>query len=99
MTIDNVINIAHRLRDGRAIEMAEDYRQWVYEYLDRFSRELGMNNCPAEHLPAWIKVMTEWIEAISGIDAEIDRETAQALANAISELAQCLNGVIAGVHP
>jgi hypothetical protein len=89
--IDNVIDIARRLLDGRAVETAEDYRQWVYEYLDKFSREIGMNNCPAEHIPAWIKVLVEWVEVTSGIDAEIDRETAQALANAISELAGCLN--------
>jgi hypothetical protein len=39
----NVVEIASRLRDGRAVKTEEDFRQWVYEYLYRFSNEIGQD--------------------------------------------------------
>src|SRR5262245_52492085 len=39
-SMTTVLYIAARLRDGREIKTAEDFQQWVYEYIDRM--ELGL---------------------------------------------------------
>jgi hypothetical protein len=39
--------------------------------------------------------MVEWIEATNGICAEVDRENVQALADAVSKLAACLEKCLA----
>ena len=89
---DNVVEIAVRLRDGRAVKTEEDLRQWVYEYLDSFSNEIGQDHTPIDVFPAWIRVMTEWVDATSRCG--IDQENAQALASAIAELTDCLKRVL-----
>jgi hypothetical protein len=44
--------------------------------------------------PPMIRVMVEWVEAISGMSGEIDRETAQTLTDSISELSDCLRRLV-----
>ena len=90
MTEGNVIDMAFRLRDGRAVNTAEDHQQWLYEYFDRISREFGSDHVPGEIFPVMVRVMVEWVEAISGMDDELDLETARALADAASALTGCL---------
>jgi hypothetical protein len=77
-TADNVIEIAVRLRDGRAVKTDEDYQQWFYEYFDQLTKEIGRDRTPDQIFPAMIRVMVEWVEAIRGIDAECDLETVRA---------------------
>jgi hypothetical protein len=89
----NVVEIASRLRDGRAVKTEEDFRQWVYEYLYRFSNEIGQDWTPIDVFPAWTRVMVEWCDATSGVG--VDPENAQALAAAIGELTTCLKRVLA----
>jgi hypothetical protein len=86
----NIIDLAIRLRDGRAVITAEDHQQWIYEYLDRFSRDIGTDHVPAEVFPVWVRVMVEWAEQVRGLDAEQDLETARALADAVRDLTDCL---------
>jgi hypothetical protein len=90
---DKVVEIASRLRDGRAVKSEEDFRQWVYEYLDSFSKEIGQDQTPINVFPVWSRVMVEWCDATSGLGC--DRENAQALAAAISELTNCLRKILA----
>ena len=89
--LDNVVYSTARLRDGREIKTTDDYLQWVYEYLDSFSNEIGQEWTPVEIFPVWTRVMVEWCDTLSGI---YDREDAQALAAAIGELTKCLNRVL-----
>jgi hypothetical protein len=77
---DNVVEIA-------------SFRQWVYKYLDSFSSEIGQDHTPIDVFPVWIRVMVEWCDDTSGLGC--DRENAQALAAAISELTKCLRRVLA----
>ena len=84
----NIIELFNRLRDGREIKTGEDFQQWVYEYLDSFSQEIGMDWTPIDIFPAITKVMVEWCEATRGCGA--DRENAEALARAIGELTGAL---------
>ena len=60
----------------------------MYEYLDSFSQEIGMDWTPIDIFPAITKVMVEWCEATRGCGA--DRENAEALARAIGELTGAL---------
>jgi hypothetical protein len=90
---DNVLEIAYRLRNGRAVKTEEDFRQWVYEYLERFSNQIGQDRTPIDVFSAWTRVMVEWCDATSGHG--VDRENAQALAAAIGELTNCLQRVLA----
>jgi hypothetical protein len=94
-TADNVIEIALRLRDGRAVKTEEDRQQWFYEYLDQLSQEWGSDNTPAEIFPAMVRVMVEWIEATHGMYAECDLENVRALADAVSDLTGCLRKCLA----
>jgi hypothetical protein len=94
-TTDNVVDIRCRLRDGRAIRTEEDRRQWYYEYLAEISQEWDLDSAPHEVFPAMVRVMVEWIEATNGICAEVDRENVQALADAVSKLAACLEKCLA----
>jgi hypothetical protein len=80
----NVVEIASRLRDGRAVKTEEDFRQWVYEYLDGFSKEIGQDWTPIDVFPVWTRVMVEWCDATNCHG--VDRQHAQALAAAIGEL-------------
>jgi hypothetical protein len=66
----NVVEIGSRLRDGRAVRTEEDFRQWVYEYLDRFSNEIGRDRTPIDVFPVWTRIMVEWCDATSchGVD-------------------------------
>jgi len=104
-TADNVIEIALRLRDGRAVKTEEDRQQWFYEYLDQLSQEWGGDgNTPVEVFPAMVRVMVEWVEATHGIhgtgtpcsiSAESDLEIVRALADAVSDLTGCLRECLA----
>ena len=91
MKTNNVVDVHCRLRDGREVITEEDYKQWVYEYLDSFSNEIGQDWTPIDIFPMWTRVLVEWCDALSGCDC--DRENAQALAAAISELTNCLERV------
>lgn len=86
-----VIEIASRLRNGHAVETDEDFRQWVYEYLDNL--ELGLDHTPIEMFPVLTRFMTEWCDTLAGIGCE--QENAQALAAAMGELASCLQRCLA----
>jgi hypothetical protein len=90
MTEDNILYIAGRLRDGRPIRTDADWAQWLYEYFDRLSHDLGSAHTPDEILPVVVRVMCEWVEAVRGLDPELDQETARALASAIGELTGAL---------
>jgi hypothetical protein len=97
-TADNVIEIALRLRDGRAVKTEEDCQQWFYEYLDQISQEWGGDgNTPAEIFPVMVRVMVEWIEATHGFCAESDLEDVRALADAVSDLNGCLRKCLASM--
>ena len=39
--MSNIVELSHRLRDGREIKTDADIRQWMYEYLDDFSQKIG----------------------------------------------------------
>ena len=80
----NIIELFNRLSDGREIKTDADFQQWVYEYLDGFSQEIGMDHTPIDIFPAITRVMVEWCEATRGCGA--DRENAEALASSIGEL-------------
>jgi hypothetical protein len=84
----NIIELFNRLSDGREIKTDADFQQWVYEYLDSFSREIGMDHTPIDIFPAITRVMVEWCEATSGCNC--DKENAQALARAIGALTVAL---------
>ena len=84
----DIIEISHRLRDGREVKTEADFQQWVYEYLDDLSKEIGMDRTPIDVFPAWIRVMVEWCDGIRGLGC--DKENAQALAQAIGELTRAL---------
>ena len=95
-TADNVIEIALRLRDGRAVKTEEDLQQWRYEYLDQISQEWGSDGAtPIEVFPAMVRVIVEWVEATHGISAECDLETVRALADAVSDLSGYLRKCLA----
>jgi hypothetical protein len=95
ITEDNVIDIASRLRDGRAVETEADAAQWFYEYFDKVSQDFGRDNCPHEIFPAIVRVMVEWVEVVRGADPELDLDTARALASAIGELSSALRKCLA----
>ena len=65
----------------------------MYEYLDDFSQQIGMDWVPIDIFPAMIRVMVEWCQATEGCD--IDKENAQALAQAIRELTGALERCLA----
>jgi hypothetical protein len=90
MTEDNVLEIAHRLRDGRPIRTEADWQQWFYEFFDKVSQDFGTDHCPHEIFPAIVRVMVEWVEVVRGADPELDLDTARALASAVSELTTAL---------
>jgi hypothetical protein len=94
-TAENVIEIAWRLRDGRAVKTDEDCQQWFYEYLDRLSNDWGTDHTPDQVFPAMVRVMIEWVDATRGICAEGDLETVRALAGAVSDLTGCLRKCLA----
>ena len=84
----SVIELFNRLGDGREIKTDADFQQWVYEYLDSFSQEIGMNWTPIDIFPAITRVMVEWCEATRR--GGIDKENAKALTRAIGELTGAL---------
>jgi hypothetical protein len=86
--MSNIIPISGRLRDGREVKAEADFQQWVYEYLDDFSKQIGQDRTPIDLFPAWIRVMVEWCDGIRGLGC--DKENAQALAQAIGELTRAL---------
>jgi hypothetical protein len=93
----NIHDAKGRLRDGRAVKTEEDFQQWLYEYFDQISRDFGGDHVPSEIFPAIARVMVEWCEAIRGMDPEVDRDTAAALADAVGTLTACLKkGLVAG---
>ena len=91
--VDTVVEIASRLRDGRAVETTKDLQQWRYEYLDRVMQDWGTDSVPLEVFPAIVRVMVEWCDALEGCRCE--PENAQALAAAIGELTRCLQRCLA----
>jgi hypothetical protein len=92
----NVIEISGRLRDGSAVKTDEDVCQWVYEYLDSFSQEIGRDHTPIDIFPAITRVMTEWIDVTSGLGC--DKENAQALTQAIGGLTKALEKSLADLR-
>ena len=86
--MSNIIPISGRLRDGREVKAEADFQQWVYEYLDDFSKQIGQDRTPIDFFPAWTRVMVEWCDGIRGLGC--DKENAQALAQAIGELMRAL---------
>jgi hypothetical protein len=68
----------------------------VYESLDNFSQQIGVDWTPIDIFPAITKVMVEWCEATRRCD--IDRENAEALARAIGKLAGALEKCLADLH-
>ena len=84
----NIIGMFDRLSDGREIKTDADFQQWVYEYLDSFSQEIGMDHTPIDIFPAITRVMVEWCEVTRGCNC--DKENAQALARAIGALTGAL---------
>ena len=92
----NVIELFNRLGDGREIKTDADFQQWVYEYLDSFSQEIGRDWIPIDIFPAITRVMVEWCEATRG--CSIDRENAEALARPIGELAGALEKCLADLR-
>ena len=61
---------------------------------DNISRDFGSDMTPIQVFPPMTMVMVEWVEAISGMSGEIDRETAQTLTDSISELSDCLRRLL-----
>ena len=94
-TANNVVEIACRLRDGRAVVTEEDHQQWMYEYLDQILQDWGVDNTPVEVFPVMVRVMVEWIEATHGLYAEGDLDNVRALADAVSNLTGCLKKCLA----
>jgi hypothetical protein len=88
---ENVVDIASRLRAKRIAEEEADTVQLFYEYFDKISQDIGRNGyCPHEIFPAIVRVMVEWVEAVRGVNPEVDLDTARALSVAIGELRKCL---------
>jgi hypothetical protein len=95
MTDDTVICLSERLRDGREIKSEEDMQQWLYEYFDRISCDFGRSMVPSEVFPPMVRVMIEWVEVHQGLpDKDLNRENAQALADSISKLSECLRHLL-----
>jgi hypothetical protein len=98
----NVIGISDRLRDGREINTAADFQQWMFENLFKFSHRLLLSQqlspCwgPIDIFPAITKVMVEWCRDLEGWD--YDKDNAQALARAISELTDALGRCLANLE-
>lgn len=92
--INKVVYLTDRLQNGRVVETEADYRQWLYEYLTEFTRDIGMDHVPAQIFPIIVRVMVEWAEVIRDFEIETNGgggvETAQALADAVSKLSDCL---------
>jgi hypothetical protein len=95
--MSNIIELSHRLRDGREIETDADFRQWMYEYLDDFSQKIGQDWTPIDIFPAMTRVMVEWCDGIRGLGC--DNEVAQALAQAVGELWRALERCLASTTP
>jgi hypothetical protein len=91
--MSNIIPISGRLRDGREVKTEADFQQWVYEYLDEFTKHIGQDWTPIDVFPAMIRVMVEWCEATCMFG--IDKENAQALAQGIGELTRALERCLA----
>jgi hypothetical protein len=89
--MSNIIAISDRLRDGREVKTAADFRQWIYEHLDGFSKEVGVDWAPIDVFPAMTRVMVEWCD--NTLDA--GSENAQALCSAIGELTGALGRCLA----
>jgi hypothetical protein len=94
--VSNIIDLSHRLRDGREVKTDEDFRQWVYECLDDFSRVIGQDRTPIDVFPAITRVMVEWCDVTSGLGC--DKENAQALAHAVGELTRSLERCLADLR-
>jgi hypothetical protein len=77
------------LRDGTPTT-GENYQQWLYEFFDRISNDLGQDNTPCEVFPAIVRVMVEWVEAVRDLDDDLDRRMARTLADAVSALSGSL---------
>ncbi len=86
--IENIINMEHRLHDGRAVQTEADHRQWLYEHLDDLSQNIGRTYAPSEVFPIFVRVLCEWAEATRGVG--VDAETASTLLDAIAALTACL---------
>ena len=101
MTETNVVHIANRLRDGRAVETDADWRQWFYEYFEQLTQDIG-DHVPAEVFPIIVRVMVEWAEVVREVENALPIssgvETAQALADAVSKLSACLNRHLASME-
>jgi hypothetical protein len=74
----------------------KDRQQWLYEYLNQISCELGQDMVPAEVFPPMVRVMIEWIEVHRDqvADKDLNRENAQVLADSISKLSECLRHLL-----
>jgi hypothetical protein len=83
-----------RVRAKAEVEVRRE--QWVYEYLDGFSQEIGQDRTPIDVFPAMVRVMVEWCDGIRGLGC--DKENAQALAHAVSELTRALERCLAGLR-
>jgi hypothetical protein len=84
----NIINMEHRLRDGRAVQTDADYFQWLYEHLNDLSQDIGRDYVPSETFPIFVRIMCEWAEGVRGCG--VDAETASTLLDAIAALTACL---------
>jgi hypothetical protein len=93
--VSNIIDLSHRLRDGREIKTDEDFRQWVYEHLDDFSQVVGLDRTPIDIFPAMTRVMVEWCDGIRGLGC--DKENAKALTQAIGELTRAMERCLAHI--
>jgi hypothetical protein len=92
-----------RLRDGRAVNSDEDFRQWFYEYFENLTGDVGEEHVPAEIFPLIIRVMVEWVEAVLWAnDPECALETAQSLADAVKHLMdsqkRCIETAVKGME-
>jgi hypothetical protein len=92
----NIIELFNRLGDGREIKTDADFQKWVYESLDNFSQQIGMDWTPIDIFPAITRVMVERCEATRG--CSIDRENAEALARAIGKLTGALEKCLADLR-
>jgi len=93
---DNIIQLFNRLSDGREIKTDADFQQWMYESLEEFSQQIGMDWIPIDIFPAITRVMVEWCEATR--ECNIDNENAQALARAIGALNGALERCLADLR-
>jgi hypothetical protein len=94
--MSNIVELSDRLRDGREIKTDADFRQWMYEYLDEFSKDIGQDRTPIDVFPVITRVMVEWCDGISGLGC--DKENAQALAQAVGELTRALETCLANLR-